>query len=64
MYVNTMKIMIGKKTIYQNNLSKVDPFDFFECNRAGWYDYNSEYGNCEVKSVVAWMELPKPYVEK
>lgn len=46
---------------FANNLSNVDDFDFFGFNHAGWYDCDSEVGHYEVKNVVAWMELPKPY---
>lgn len=50
---------------FANNLSKAHEFDFYGCNRAGWYNYDSEYGqNYEETNVLAWMELPKPYVEK
>lgn len=56
---------LGKNLVqtvnFANNLNKIDPFNFFEYNRAGWYDHDSEYGDYEVEDVVAWMELPKPY---
>ena len=45
---------------YSNNLHKVDEFDFPE-NKAGWYNYDSEYGYYEQDSIIAWMPLPKPY---
>lgn len=28
--------------------------------RAVWYDYDSEYGDCEITDVTHWMELPTP----
>ena len=51
---------------YSNNLSKVDKYDFprSKYNRAGWYDYDSEYGHWEVTNVIAWMELPEEYKYK
>lgn len=48
---------------YSNNLSKVDNFDFprSKYNRAGWYDYDSDFGYYEVTNVIAWIELPEEY---
>lgn len=45
---------------YSNNLHKVDALDFPE-NKAGWYNYDSEYGYYEQDSIIAWMPLPTPY---
>lgn len=48
---------------FANNLRDVDEFEFYNYtyNRSGWYDYDSEAGNYEVKDIVAWMELPELY---
>ena len=45
---------------YAKNLSKVDKDDFYRVRRGGWYDYDSEWGFCEVKGVTHWMPLPEP----
>jgi hypothetical protein len=45
---------------YSNNMHEVDALDFPE-NKAGWYNYDSEYGYYEQDSIIAWMPLPKPY---
>lgn len=67
-YLCTVKGLYGYSSIqilsFANKLSKADEFEFFGINRAGWYDYDSEAGNYEVGTVVAWMELPKPYKEE
>lgn len=44
---------------FAKNLRKVDKYDFEGMNRAGWYDYDSEWGYCEQTSVTHWMPLPK-----
>lgn len=62
--VNNIGFDFVEVVSFANNLSKVDEFDFFGYNRAGWYDYDSEVGHYEVTDVVAYMELPKPYKEK
>lgn len=46
---------------WANNLEKVDDFDFCDKKYGGWYEYDSEWGYCERKEVVAWRPLPKPY---
>ena len=28
--------------------------------KAVWYDYDSEYGDCEITNVTHWMPLPLP----
>ena len=42
---------------YAQNLYKVDKYDFSNNKKAGWYDFDSEYGFYEVTDVVAWMPL-------
>lgn len=64
--VNCFGVYNLVKTVsFANNLNKAD-INFFgnDYNRAGWYDIDSEVGCYEESDVVAWMELPKPYVEK
>lgn len=46
---------------YALNLHDVDEYDFEGKKRAGWYEYDSEYGYYEIDNVVAWMSLPEPY---
>lgn len=48
---------------FTNTLSKVDSSVFGRRRKAGWYDYDSEYGYYGVSDVIAWQELPKPYKE-
>lgn len=48
---------------WANNLEEVDDFDFCDKKYGGWYEYDSEWGYCERKEVVAWRPLPKPYKE-
>ncbi len=45
---------------YSTDLRKVDKYDFPK-HKAGWYSYDSEYGNYELDDVVAWMSSPEPY---
>lgn len=49
---------------WANNLEEVDDFDFCDKKYGGWYEYDSEWGYCERKEVVAWQPLPKPYKEE
>ena len=44
---------------FTHNLEEVDDYDFRGKNRAGWYDYDSEYGYYELERVAYWMSLPK-----
>lgn len=44
---------------FTHNLEEVDDYDFRGKNRAGWYDYDSEYGYYELERVAYWMLLPK-----
>lgn len=41
------------------NLEKIDDFNFYHKARAGWFDYDSEYGYFEYNDVTHWMELPE-----
>ena len=43
---------------FSKNLEFVDEYDLHECNHAGWYNYDSEWGYYEVTGVTHWMELP------
>lgn len=52
------------KTVeFAENLTKLDNYDFpkKEYNRAGFYDYDSDFGYYEETKVLAWMELPPVY---
>lgn len=40
------------------DLSKEDDYEFADEHRAGWYNYDSEYGNYEELCVTHWMPLP------
>lgn len=55
---------IGSNSIdicyFAKNLYKIDKYDFKGKHRAGWFDYDSEYGYWEDDSVIAWMPLPEP----
>ena len=44
---------------FAKNLRKVDKYDFKGKNRAGWYDYDSEWGYGEMCNVTHWMPLPE-----
>ena len=59
-YINITRDTI-ETVNYSKNLYKVNEYDFYDRKRAGWYNYDSEYGYYEVDSVIAWMPLPKPY---
>lgn len=53
-YVDTM--------CYAPDLYRVDEYDFYaKKGKAGWYDYDSEWGYYSRDDVVAWMPLPEPY---
>ena len=46
---------------FSTNLYEVDEYDFCDINRAGFYDFDSEWGYHEVHNVVAWQLLPESY---
>ena len=46
---------------YAPNLHDVNEYDFKGKERAGWYEYDSEWGYWELDDVIAWMPLPEPY---
>lgn len=49
---------------YAKDLSKANQFDFWNMEgKSGWYETDSEYGDCLVDGVLAWKELPKIYTE-
>lgn len=38
-----------------------DLYDFCgKKGKGGWFDYDFEYGYCEINNVMYWMELPEP----
>lgn len=49
---------------YATDLYTIDKFDFVDKKgKDGWYEYDYESGYYEVtESIIAWQELPKPYV--
>lgn len=50
---------------FSNDLYKVDWHDFRDKKgKAGFYQYDSEWGYVEVSGVIAWQKTPKPYKEK
>lgn len=44
---------------WTDNLKSVDDFDFYHESRAGWYDYDGEYGYFERTNITYWMKLPE-----
>ena len=44
---------------FAKNLHKVDKYDFKGKKRAGFYDYDSEWGYCEMEGITHWMPLPE-----
>ena len=46
---------------FAKNLKKVDKYDFANEKRAGFYEFDHEYGYYEALGVIAWRELPQPY---
>lgn len=44
---------------WTDNLEKIDDFNFYHKTRAGWFDYDIEYGYFEYNDVTHWMELPE-----
>ena len=48
---------------YADNLYRVDKYDFEGKKRAGWYNYDGEYGYYELENVLRWQELPSDYKE-
>lgn len=52
---------------FAKDLYKYDKYEFWEYKgkkQSGWYNYDSEYGTCEVHGVIAWQELPPLYKEE
>lgn len=61
-FMNT-KVFSIRILHFAKNLNEIS-LDF-KSKKAGWYDYDSEYGFFERTEVEAWMPLPQPYkVEK
>lgn len=60
-YLVQMSYGIMRVLSWANILEKVDDFDFRNEKHSGWYEYDSEWGYCEIYEVVAWMPLPEPY---
>ena len=47
---------------YAQDLYRVDKYDFCDKkDKAGWYDYDSEWGYHSRDDVIAWLPLPGPY---
>ena len=47
---------------YALDLYRVDEYDFCtKKGKAGWYEYDSEWGYYSRDDIVAWMPLPEPY---
>ena len=47
---------------YASDLYGIDEYDFCDKKgKAGWYDYDSEWGYCSRDDVIAWLSLPEPY---
>ena len=44
---------------FAKNLLKVDKYDFGRKKRAGFYDYDSEWGYGEMCDITHWMPLPE-----
>jgi hypothetical protein len=72
---NNTKVLITKHVFgstivdiahFTANMHKYDKFDFpnKDEKRPGFIKYDGEYGNYEVRNVIAWMELPEAYREK
>lgn len=48
---------------YAEDLYKVDDYDFHDKKGVpGFYRYDSEWGYCEVRDIIAWAEV-EPYME-
>lgn len=46
---------------YASDLYRVDEYDFCDKKgKAGWHDYDSEWGYYSRDDVIAWMPLPEP----
>lgn len=51
---------------FSNDLYKLDKYDFQQYKgkqKKGFYEFNSEFGFYEIDEVIAWMPLPKPYIQ-
>ena len=45
---------------FAKDARKVDKYDFKDCWKNTWYEYDSEWGHYTVNSVTHWMPLPQP----
>lgn len=43
---------------FAKNLKKIDKYDFPKA-KAGWYDYDSDFGYMAIKGATHWMPLPE-----
>ena len=59
-YFNSSYGSYMKLCRFSFNLKKVDRYDFYDRERCGWYNYNSEYGYYEDYDVAYWQPLPEP----
>ena len=57
-YINA-KVPLIQIIPFAKNLHEIS-LDFTS-KKAGWYDYDSEYGFFERTGIEAWMPLPEPY---
>lgn len=57
-YINA-KVHLIQIIPFAKNLHEIS-LDFTS-KKAGWYDYDSEYGFFERTGIEAWMPLPEPY---
>ena len=65
-YLVTVELYEGTRIIdilsYAKDLYKVNNMDFYSLKgKSGWYDYDSEWGDCVVDGVTAWQKLPEVY---
>lgn len=48
---------------YSKGLYEINEYDFCDKKgKAGWYDFDSEYGYYEILDVKAWKPLDEPYM--
>lgn len=61
--LNTIPVYYSMEVIYWGKSSECEWKDKKLKRKKGyWYNYDGEWGDYEVTSVIAWMPLPEPYI--
>lgn len=63
MYIVFSESPICRSMLFANfakDLQKIDKNAFYGMKHPGWYEYDSEWGYCELNYITHWMPRPEP----